>query len=178
MLCKKKATIFNIYGRKNLHIKPSDQSSGLLLQTFDEVNNLYLYKSKVTTIKKGKIFNFNLNITYFTIHCVNLMIFLYLVLNLDTSFKKCDISLHIEKAGGGIMMLAIMLVGSRNYGRSVHRKTQVRRSILKQRKRIGKLFTQPNVRQKGKDLETTCRRIIRNLMCLRIQRGWMLLVNW
>ena len=75
-------------------------------------------------------------------------------------------------------MLAIMLVGSRNYGRSVHRKTQVRRSILRQRKRIGKLFTQPNVRQKGKDLETTCRGVIRNLMCLRIQRGWMLLVNW
>ena len=28
--------------------------------------------------------------TYCTIHCVNLMIFLYLALNLDTLFIKCD----------------------------------------------------------------------------------------
>ena len=58
---------------------------------------------EVTTIKKGKIFNISLNITQFrkkkfllsliptcTIHCLNLMVFLYLALNLETFFNKCD----------------------------------------------------------------------------------------
>ena len=35
---------------------------------------------------------------------------------------------------------------------------------MKQRKRLGKLFTTANERQKGNDLETLCRGMIRNLM--------------
>ena len=67
-------------------------------------NVLYLWKSEVTTIKKGKIFNISLNIAHFSIifflqslvstcviHCVNLMVFLYHALNLETYIENCDI---------------------------------------------------------------------------------------
>ena len=68
---------------------------------FEEFNNdLYLWRSEVTTIKKGKIFNISLLnmalpflqslIPTCTIHWVNLMVFLYLALNLETYLKKCD----------------------------------------------------------------------------------------
>ena len=58
-----------------------------------------MWRSEAITIKKGKIFNISLNIVHFfflwsiiptcAIHCVNLMVFLYLALNLETFFKKC-----------------------------------------------------------------------------------------
>ena len=61
-------------------------------------NDLYFHKSEARTIKKGKIFNISLNIAYFsflqtlistcTIQCVNLMVFLYLALNLETFQKR------------------------------------------------------------------------------------------
>ena len=63
----------------------------------------------------------------------------------------------IKKRGGVMMMLVIVLVRSRNYGRSGNRKTQVKRSIWTQRKKQG-MFTRPHVKQKGKDLETYSRR--------------------
>ena len=54
---KKEATIFQIYSKKILHIKPSDKSSALLYKIFEEFNNdLYLGIIEVTTIEKGKIF--------------------------------------------------------------------------------------------------------------------------
>ena len=68
MLCKKEATIFHIYGKKILHIKPFDLSSGLFYRIFEKFNNdLHLWKSEVT-IKKGKIFNISLNIAHFPKH--------------------------------------------------------------------------------------------------------------
>ena len=71
---------------------------------FEDFNNdLCLWKSEVTTIKNGKIFIISLNIAHIwkkkffqnlittcTIHYVNLVIFLHLVLNLDTFFKNFD----------------------------------------------------------------------------------------
>ena len=60
-----------------------------------------MWRSEVTTIKKGKIFHISLNIAHFSIffflqnlistckiYCVNLMVYLYLALNLETYFKK------------------------------------------------------------------------------------------
>ena len=58
-------------------------------------------KNEVTTIKKGKIFNISLNISHLSFfsyrasyllvkYSVNLMIFLYITLNLETFFQKCD----------------------------------------------------------------------------------------
>ena len=77
---------------------------------------------------------------------------------------------NIKKYRDGIMMLVIVIVRRRtNYGRSENRKNQVRRIIQKQRKKLGGLFTRPNVTQKGKDLETLCSEIIRNEMCLKFQ---------
>ena len=78
------------------------QVQAFFYKTFEKFNNdLYLWKSEVTTIKKGKIFNISLNIAHFskfvflqslistcTIHCVNLMVFLNLALNLETYFKN------------------------------------------------------------------------------------------
>ena len=62
-------------------------------------------KSEVTTVKKDKIFNISHNIAHFsfffflqnliptcTIHCINLVIFLYFDLNLEAFFRKCDFS--------------------------------------------------------------------------------------
>ena len=47
---------------------------------------------------------------------------------------------------------------------------QVRRSILKQRKKVQGLLSKPNLRQKGEDLEMLCRGTIKNMMCLRLKR--------
>ena len=59
--------------------------------------------------------------------------------------------------GGGMMKLMIVLVRSRNYyGRSGYREIQVRKSILKQNKKLGGLFTKPHIKQIGKDLEKLC----------------------
>ena len=67
---------------------------------FEEFNyDLHLWRNEAITIKKGKIFNISLNIVHLfflwsiiptcTIHCVNLMVLLYLALNLKIFFKKC-----------------------------------------------------------------------------------------
>ena len=60
-------------------------------------------KSEVTTINKVKKFNISLNIAHFfkkkflqsliptcAMHCVNIMVLLYLAFNMETFFKKCD----------------------------------------------------------------------------------------
>ena len=62
MLCKKEAATFHIYSNK-------------ILQIFEEFNNdLYLWKSKVTTITKGKIFNISLNFSkYFSYRSLYLL---------------------------------------------------------------------------------------------------------
>ena len=106
MLCKKEVTILHIHGKKILHIKAIWlKFSHFLTKIFEEFNNdLHLWKSEVTTIKKDKMFNISLNVAHFsflflflqsliptcTIQCVHLTVFLYLALNLETFFKKCD----------------------------------------------------------------------------------------
>ena len=50
--------------------------------------------------------------------------------------------LYIEKHGGGMMLLKVLL-RSGNYGRSGITETQVGRSIYKNRKRLEELFTWP-----------------------------------
>ena len=99
MLCKKEATIFHIYGRKSFtksHLTKVQPSFYKIFEKFND--DLYLWKSEVTTINKGKIFNISLNMHIFlfffltkpcAIHFVTLMVFLYLALNLETCFKKC-----------------------------------------------------------------------------------------
>ena len=72
-------------------------------KVFEEFDNdHYFRKSEVTTIKKSKTFNISLNIAHFSIFfsyrasyllvqdTVNLMVFLYLALNLETFLKKSD----------------------------------------------------------------------------------------
>ena len=68
-----------------------------------------------------------------------------------------------------MMILVIVVVRSGDYGRSANRETQIRRSI-KQLKMLGKLFIRPNIKQKGNYLETSCDKMIRNVMCLKSQR--------
>ena len=53
-----------------------------------------------------------------------------------------------------MMVLAVVLVKTLNNGKIRIREAQVRRSIKKQRKRIGGLFIRPNIKQKGKDVDT------------------------
>ena len=58
-----------------------------------------------------------------------------------------------KKLVGGMMMLVMVLVRSRNYRKSENRETQVSRDTLKQGKKLGGLFTRPNVKLKRNDLE-------------------------
>ena len=58
------------------------------------------------------------------------------------------------------MILGKMLVRSVNYKRRGNREIQVRGSIYKKIKRLGGLFTKPNVKQKGKDLGVLHRRSV------------------
>ena len=58
--------------------------------------------------------------------------------------------------GGGMMNLVIVLVRSRNYGSSGYREIQVRKSILKQSKKLAWLFTKPHIKQIGNYLEKLC----------------------
>ena len=48
------------------------------------------------------------------------------------------------------------LLKNANYGKSASREIQIRSSIQKRKRRLGRWFTGPNVKQKGKDLETLC----------------------
>ena len=48
---------------------------------------------------------------------------------------------------------------------------------LKGMKKLGELFTRPNVKQKGKDLETLRRGMIRNVMCSGSEREWSKLIR-
>ena len=48
---------------------------------------------------------------------------------------------------GDIMMLARVLVKNTHYVRSRNGKTQLRRTIQKQRKILGGLFARPNIKQ-------------------------------
>ena len=43
-----------------------------------------------------------------------------------------------------------------NYGKRGNREIQIRSSIYKTKIRVGRFFTRPNIKQKGKDLETLC----------------------
>ena len=68
------------------------------------------------------------------------------------------------------MMLVIVLLRSINY-ENVETETQVRKSIWKQTKNQGMMFTRQNTKQKGKDLEMLCNSNIKNVMCLRLESG-------
>ena len=68
------------------------------------------------------------------------------------------------------MMLVIVLLRSINY-ENVETETQVRKSIWKQTKNQGVVFTRQNAKQKGKDLEMLCNSNIKNVMCLRLESG-------
>ena len=59
----------------------------------------------------------------------------------------------------------------------VETETQVKRCIKRQRKKLGGLFTSLKRKQKGKDLERFCGGMIRNLICLRLQRRQSKLVR-
>ena len=50
---------------------------------------------------------------------------------------------------------------------------QKRRRIQRKGEKIGILFTNPNIKERGKDLEMLCGRIIRNWEYLRLQREWL-----
>ena len=50
---------------------------------------------------------------------------------------------------------------------------QKRRRIQKKGEKIGILYTNPNIKERGKDLEMLCGRIIRNWEYLRLQREWL-----
>ena len=67
-------------------------------------------------------------------------------------------------------MLVIVLLRSINY-ENVETETQVRKSIWKQTKNQGVVFTRQNAKQKGKDLEMLCNSNIKNVMCLRLESG-------
>ena len=71
------------------------------------------------------------------------------------SFGCIKDPLGIEKRSGGMMMLSTVLVRSGRYGRSETKKT---------RKRLRGLFIRLNLKQKGKNWETLCERMIRNLL--------------
>ena len=75
------------------------------------------------------------------------------------------------------MMSVLVSKRPKNYGRIGKRGTQVRKRIWKKRKRLGGLFNRENVKKKGKNLETLYEGMIRNVMCLRLQRGWSKLVS-
>ena len=64
----------------------------------------------------------------------------------------------------GMMMLVIVLGRSGNYRRSGNKKTHKRRSISKQRKKLGEIFTWSNIQQKREDLKILCGKVIRNGM--------------
>ena len=66
-------------------------------------------------------------------------------------------------------MLVTVLVRSVRYRSSRNRKT-------KARKMLGALFNRPNVKHIGKDSET-CGGMIRNVVCLRLQRGCSKLIR-
>ena len=89
----------------------------------------------------------------------------------NRSFGWEKSSVRQREHGDGMMMLVMVLVKSVNYRRSGNWETEMRRSIYKQTKNPGGLFTKPNLKQKGKDLETLCEGVIRNMLCLRLQRG-------
>ena len=94
--------VFN-FCRSLCYLRKKPQYFTFFCKTFEEFNNdFYVWKSEVTTTKKGKIFNISPNIAHFLIkfsyrascltvqYTVNLMIFLYFALNLETLFKICD----------------------------------------------------------------------------------------
>ena len=58
-----------------------------------------------------------------------------------------------------------------------NRERQVRKSIWKQTKNQGVVFTRQNAKQKGKDLEMLCNSNIKNVMCLRLESGWSKLIR-
>ena len=80
--------------------------------------------------------------------------------------------IDLKEKGGAKMMLVIMFIRSISHRQSGNRERQVRRSIWKKIKKLSRIFTKPNVKQKRKDLETVWGEMIRYMMCLRLQRGW------
>ena len=48
---------------------------------------------------------------------------------------------------------------------------------LEAKKKVRRLFNRPNVKQKVKDLEILPRGMIRNVICLSLQRGWSKLIR-
>ena len=73
--------------------------------------------------------------------------------------------LDIKKHGCG-MMLVIVLVRSKNYGRSGNSEIQEMRSIWKQRAKLRRLFTRKNLKGKGKLFRGTLyRRMIKTVTC-------------
>ena len=48
------------------------------------------------------------------------------------------------------------LLKNANYGKSGSKEIKIRSSIQKRKRRLGRLFTRPDVKQKEKDLETLC----------------------
>ena len=84
MLCKKEATTFHIYSNKILHI-------------FEEFNNdLNLWKSKVTTIKKGKIFNISLTFSKYFSYWSLYLLAQYIICKSHDFLISCFESGHIS----------------------------------------------------------------------------------
>ena len=85
--------------------------------------------------------------------------------NRSFGWKKSPV--RQREHGDGMMMLVMVLVKSVNYRRSGNWEIEIRRSIYKQTKNPWGLFTKPNLKQKGKDLETLCEGMIRNMLCFK-----------
>ena len=88
--------------------------------------------------------------------------------------------LDIEKHGDGMMMLVIVLVRSRSYGKEWNQGTARKEKYLEGKKEPRRNVYHANhakYKAETKDLEMLCSRMIRNVICLRLQRRWSKLIS-
>ena len=64
-----------------------------------------------------------------------------------------------------------VIMRSGNYGRKENGSESKEKYLEAKKKKIGGLLTRPNVKHNGKDWEMLYSKMIKNMMCLRLQRG-------
>lgn len=85
--------------------------------------------------------------------------------------------LDIEKHGDGMMMLVIVLVRSRSYGKEWNQGTARKEKYLEGKKEPRRNVYHAKYKAETKDLEMLYSRMIRNVICLRLQRRWSKLIS-